>query len=78
MKSWYDGIVLHMATESQAKCELKGNFKKLVSVAAWMRESADNHETSFKIEAFFVSGCGVFAHPESTLPGLKASVEILL
>lgn len=53
MKSWYDGIVLHMATKSQAKCELKGNFKKLISVAAWMQESANNHETSFKIEAFF-------------------------
>lgn len=54
MKSRYDGVVLHMATESQAKCEQKGNFK-LVSVAAWMQESADNHETSFKIEAFFLS-----------------------
>lgn len=55
MKSGYDGGVFHMATESQAKCEQKGNFKKLVSGAAWMQESADNHETSFKIEAFFLS-----------------------
>jgi len=58
----------------------KGNVKKLVIVAAWMQVSANQHETSFKIEAFFisVSDCGVFASPGSTLPGLKASVEILL
>lgn len=35
MTPWYDGIVLHKATESQVKCEQKGNFK-LVSDAAWM------------------------------------------
>lgn len=38
--------VLYIATESQAKCERKGNLK-LVSVAAWMQDSVNNHETCF-------------------------------
>lgn len=80
MKSGDDGTVVHMTTEGKAKCEEKGNFNKLIKVAAWKQGSANNHKTTFKIEtcSVAVSDCGVFAHPESTLPGLKASVEILL
>lgn len=79
MKSGAEDTVVHMATEGKAKCEEKGNFNEVVEVAAWKQGSANNYETTFKIETFFVavSDSGVFAHPESTLPGLKASVEIL-